>query len=57
MIDNGVPMRHIKDSLLHGTWKMKVEKVSWEEYNKQLKIYNDREAEIERKIRSGQIIY
>ena len=56
-INNGIPEKRSKDYMQHGFWKMKVEIVSWEEYNKQLKIYNDREAEIERKIRSGEIIY
>lgn len=55
-VDNGIPEKRSKDHMEHGIWKMKVEKVSWEEYNEQLKIYNDREAEVERKIRSGEII-
>jgi hypothetical protein len=56
-VNNGVPEKRSKDHMEHGIWKMKVETVSLEEYNEQLKIYNDREAEIERKIRNGQIIY
>ncbi len=55
-ISNGIPEKRTKDHMEHGIWKMKVEEVSWEEYNEQLKIYNDREAEVERKIRSGEII-
>ena len=55
-IENGQPVRSIKDHMEHGIWKMKVEKVSQEEYDEQLKIYQAREAETERKIRSGEII-
>ncbi len=55
-IDDGIPVRSFKDHMEHGIWKMKVKTVSWKEYNEQLKIYNDREAEVERKIRSGEII-
>ena len=55
-VDNGIPEKRTKDHMEHGIWKMKVETVSWEEYNEQLKIYQAREAEMERKIRSGEII-
>jgi len=55
-VDNGIPEKRTKDHMEHGIWKMRVETVSWEEYNKQLKIYQAREAEVERKIRSGEII-
>ena len=55
-VDNGIPEKRTKDHMGHCIWKMKVETVSWEEYNEQLKIYEYREAEVERKIRSGEII-
>jgi hypothetical protein len=55
-VDNGIPEKRTKDHMEHGFWKMKVETVSWKEYNEQLKIYQAREAEVERKIRSGEII-
>ena len=55
-VDNGIPEKRTKDHMEHGFWKMKVEKVSQEEYDEQLKIYQAREAEVERKIRSGEII-
>ena len=55
-LDDGTPVRSFKDHMENRVWKMRVEKVSWEEYNEQLKIYKYREAEVERKIRSGEII-
>ena len=55
-LDDETPVRSFKDHIENRVWKMRVEKVSWKEYNEQLKIYNDRETKLDAKLKNGEAI-